>query len=150
MGRPKNRAKESPIKAPALNITLFSGATLSVGAIITFWQEAFSGLFGYEPAANPGAAAAIFASLVVAIGLIVAADLVARGVASSRVSDSASTPKGWKATLVKSGADDTGYTVAAARVASAGIEFLVVKDGESPSWRTAGTADGEIKLQIHS
>lgn len=147
MTSPKNRAKDGPIKSPALNITLFSGATLSIGALITRWQGLFEQLFGYQPEDNPGAAAAIFASLVVAIGLIVAGDLLARGLASSRVGDTAVIPTGLTATLVKAGADEAGYAVVGARATGAGTEFLVVKQGEAPTWRRAGDQTGNVKLQ---
>lgn len=145
-----NRGKGGPIKWPALNLTLISGATLSVGAILTFWHEAFKALFGYLPKEHPGAAAAIFVSLVFAIGLIFAADLIARGVASSKVGDAAAMPNGWKATLVLDGPDEVGFAVAAVRSAGGAAEFLVVKEGKDASWHAAGAETGDIKLELPS
>jgi hypothetical protein len=149
MTKPKDRAKQgSPIKAPALNITLFSGVTLSLGAVLTRWQGLFEELFGYKQAENPGAAAAIFASLVLAIGLIVAGDLLARGIASSRVGDTATVPMGWSATLVTTGADETGYSVAAVRATAGGAEYLVVRSEREPIWTIPGDSPGQIKLHL--
>jgi hypothetical protein len=141
----KNRSKDAPIKAPALNVTLFSGAVLSLGTIVTYWTDFFDQLFGYSPKENPGPAAAIFAALVLAMGFIVAADLIARGVASSRTSDTTAMPHGWTAALVQTGADLEDCAVAAVRVTSAGPEYFIV-NGEERSWRTPGTTAGQIKL----
>lgn len=146
LDRLRSRGKDGPVKAPALNITLISGGTIALGTILTRFSGLFEEVFGFKPADNPGPAAGVFAALVIAIGLIVAADLIARGVASSRPSDTAQVPEGWTAAIIQPGRDDTGYSVAAARVTSAGLEFFITKDGASPSWRTVGDKDGDIVL----
>lgn len=142
----KQRAKDGAIKSPALNITLISGGTIAVGTIITRFPGVFEDMLGFKPVDHPGPAAAVLVSLVAAIGVIVAGDLIARGLASSRVSEAAEMPEGLTASIVKTGADDPGYTVAAAQVTSAGLEFFVVKEGATPSWRRVGTEDGCIRL----
>jgi hypothetical protein len=143
----KDRAKDGPIKWPAMNLTLISGTTISIGALLALWHDSFDGLFGYKPADHPGAAAAIFAALVVAVALIFAADLIARGIAASKVSRATTMPSGWTATLVAKESDEEGYAVAAVRTTSSGPEFFVLKEGKPASWRTAGTSNGDIKLK---
>jgi hypothetical protein len=143
----KDRAKDGPIKWPAMNLTLISGGTISIGALLTLWHDSFYELFGYNPADHPGAAAAIFAALVVAIALIFAADLLARGIASSKVGRATTMPSGWTATLIAKESDEEGYAVAAVRTTSSGPEFFVLKDGKPASWRTPGTKAGEVKLK---
>jgi hypothetical protein len=143
----KDRAKDGPIKWPAMNLTLISGTTISVGLVLTAWQGIFDEFFGFKPADQPGAAAAIFAALVAAIALIFAADLIARGIASSKASRATTMPSGWTATLILDGSDEEGYAVAAVRATNAGPEFFVVKDGKPASWRTLGTGSGNVKLK---
>jgi len=146
----KNRAKGGPIKWPALNITLFSGLTLSIGAILTAWHEAFNSVFGYKPQDHPGPAAAIFVGLVISIGLIVAADLLTRGIASSNPGDSAKISDGWKATLVTATADEADYSAAAMRIGPGGPEVLIVKSDKGSSWRALGTSVGDVRLTAPS
>ncbi len=141
------RASGGPIKWPAMNLTLISGTTISIGAILTVWHKSFKEVFGYAPMDHPGASAAIFAALVVALGLIFAADLLARGIASSKVGSVVVMSAGWKAKIIASGPDDEGYEVAAARTTGSGLEYFVVKAGKSGSWRSPGTENGKVELQ---
>lgn len=142
----RNRAKGGPIKWPALNLTLYSGAVLSVGAILSFWHEAFEALFGYKPEENPGPAAAIFVSLVLAVALIYAADLLTRGIASSNPGQAAPLPKGWQATVVKDGQDEAGYSAGAVRVAAGGLQVLIVKGDQPAEWHALGSSNGTVNL----
>ncbi|HEV2790079.1 MAG TPA: hypothetical protein VGV69_02110 [Solirubrobacterales bacterium] len=142
----KNRAKDGPIKWPAMNLTLASGATLSIGALLTLWHDSFETIFGYKPEDHPETAAAIFISFVLAIALIYAADLLARGIASSKTGDSAALPKGLKATLIKPGEDERGYSAAAIRVSAAGPEVLIVKADQAAEWRQLGGEEGMVTL----
>jgi hypothetical protein len=143
----KGRAKDGPIKWPAMNLTLISGTTISVGAVLAGWDNSFQDVFGYKQEENPGAAAAIFVSLVIAVALIFAADLIARGIASSKAGRTTSMPIGWTATLILDGSDEEGYAVAAVRTTNAGPEFFVVKDGKPASWRTLGTGSGNVRVK---
>jgi hypothetical protein len=148
MGSLKQRASGGPIKWPAMNLTLISGTTISIGAILTVWHESFKKVFGYAPMDHPGASAAIFAALVIALGLIFAADMLARGIASSKVGSVVAMPDGWKATVIASGEDEKECDVAAARTTAAGLEYFVIakKDG-SGTWRDPGTKAGQVTLQ---
>ena len=141
----RNRAKDGPIKMGALNATLLTGTAISIGSILTYWTDFYEKIFGYKPEENPGAAAAIFAALAIAFGLIIGADLLARGIGSSRTSDTGPMPDSWTATLVTSAEDVGGYTAVAVRVTAGGPEYYVVKDKEG-GWRQPGSAVGNIKL----
>jgi hypothetical protein len=142
----RNRAKGGPIKWPALNLTLYSGAVLSLGAILTLWHDAFESLFGYKPEENPGPAAAIFISLVLAVALIYAADLLTRGIASSNPGQVAPLPKGWQATVIKDGQDETGYSAGAVRVAAGGLQVLLVKPDQPAEWHQLGSNNGMVHI----
>ena len=141
----KNRAKNGPIKMGALNATLLTGTVISIGSILTYWTDFYEKIFGYKPEENPGAAAAIFAALAIAFGLIIGADLLARGIGSSRTSDTGPMPDGWTAVVVTSGEDEGGYAAVAIRITAGGPEYYVVKE-KAGSWRQPGSAVGNIKL----
>ncbi|MGN6215429.1 MAG: hypothetical protein ACTHN7_00505 [Solirubrobacterales bacterium] len=142
----KNRAKDGPIKWPALNLTLYSGATLSVGAILSLWGGIFKQFFGYSPQDHPGASAAIFAALVGAIALIFAADLLTRGIAASHPGDSAPLPEAIKVQLNQAGSEPVYYRAVAIRIASNGPEALILKEDTDPTWHPLGSDTNQVKL----
>lgn len=137
---PRNRAVDvSPVKAPAMNITLGTAGTLSLAAVLTTWKNAFEFLFG--TGAGDGTRAAVLIATIAAIVLIASADMFARAIAARQdARHIVPWAKGWTATIVKPGEDQSGYLVAAMRVRASSpddIEYLLVKEGESNSWERA-------------
>jgi hypothetical protein len=136
----RNRAADvSPVKAPAMNITLGSAGVLSLAAVLTTWKDAFDFLFGAD--ARDGIRAAILIATIGAIVLIASADMFARSIAA-RQDPWHVVPwaKGWTATIVRPGEDETGWLVAGMRVRSSSpedVEYLLVKEGEANSWERA-------------
>ena len=126
----------SPVKAPAMNITLGSTGVLALAAVLTTWKEAFDYLFGTE--ASDGIRATI---LVAAIVVVVAADMFSRSIAA-RQDETHVVPwaKGWKATVIGTGEDKTDFLAAGMRVRASSpedVEYLLVKTGEAPAWERA-------------
>jgi hypothetical protein len=104
----RNRAVDvSPVKAPAMNITLGSAGVLSLAAVLTVWKDAFEFLFG--TAARDGIRAAILIATIAAIVLVASADMFARAIAA-RQDPWHIVPwaKGWTATIIQAGRGRNG------------------------------------------
>jgi hypothetical protein len=138
----KNRAIDrAAIKAPALNISLGSIGVLSLATALTAWKNGFEFLFERS---TPGVRAAVLIATLGVIAIIVAADMLARAIATRKDSmHVVPMGKGWTASIVQAGADDPGYTVAAVRAGATGTECLLVKAGQAPTWH----ASDKIALQ---
>jgi hypothetical protein len=136
----RNRAVDvSPVKAPAMNITLGSAGVLSLAAVLTVWKDAFEFLFGAD--ARPGIRAAILIATIAAIVLIASSDMFARAIAT-RQDPWHVVPwaKGWTATIIGPGEDETGFIVAGMRVRASSpedVEYLLAKEGEATRWEGA-------------
>jgi hypothetical protein len=135
------------IKAPSMNITLGSATVLSLAAALTAWKESFDFIFGEEEKVPFGVREGVLIATIAAVVLIVAADMLARAIAA-RGDATHIVPwgKDWKATRTNGGAQENGFLVAGMRVGTANpdaVEYLLVKEGESPSWRRAS----EVVLQ---
>lgn len=125
----------SPIKAPAMNITLGSVGVLALGTALTTWQQAFESVFGDT---SDGIRRDVMIATIAAIVVIAATDMFARAIAS-RGDHKFVVPwgKGWTASVANSGLDDAGYLVAGVRARSSApedMEYLLVKADEAPKW----------------
>ncbi len=133
------KIERSPIKAPAMNITLGTAGALSLGATLTVWKDAFEFLFGDN--APYGTRAAVLIATIAAIVLLAAADMLARAIATRRdVRHVMAMGQGWTASIHKPEADESGFTVAAVRAsdaASSDPEYLLIKAGTAPAWHPA-------------
>jgi hypothetical protein len=130
----------SPIKAPAMNITLGSIGVLSLATVLTVWKEAFEYLFGN---AALGIRRDVLIATMAAIVTIAAVDMLARAIASRNDNEHV-VPwgGGWTASIAQAGLDKQGYVVAGLRArasAPESIEYLLVKDGEAPLWHSAAS-----------
>ena len=136
----QRQVAQSPIKAPAMNITLGTAGVLSLGAVLTAWKDAFEYIFGAN--VSNGVRAAVLIAVIAAVVVIAAVDMLARAIATRRDPHHVLTlGEGWTASVQKEGADETGFTVAAARVGDAPseAEYLLLKDGKAPTWHRATT-----------
>lgn len=134
MAKLRDRAiAESPIKAPAMNITLGSVGVLSLGTALTAWDEAFRFIFGDQ--STPTIRAAVLIATLAGIAIVVSADMLSRAMAV-RVTDRQVVPagRGWSASVARTGTDEAGFAVAALRAGTDGVEYLLVKDGTAPAW----------------
>ena len=131
----KDRAIErSPIKAPAMNISLGTIGVLSLGTVLTAWKQGFEFLFDTS---TPGVRAAVLIATIAAIAVVASVDMLARALAVRIDHSSVLTlGRGWPGTVVKPGPDEDGYSIVALRAGAGGTEYLLVKDGEGPQWRT--------------
>lgn len=135
-----NRAvKRSPIKAPAMNITLGTGGVLSLGAALTTWKESFEFLFEVPP--TDAIRAQVLIATIAAIVVVAAADMFSRAI-SARQDPHHVLPwgAGWTAAISQPEADDPGYIVAGMRTRASqpdAVEYLLVKAGSAPVWKRA-------------
>ena len=135
----RDRALErSPIKAPAMNISLGTIGVLSLGTVLSTWKEAFEFVFG--DATTPNIRAAVLIATIAGIAVVASVDMLARAL-SVRIDHSnvLTFAKGWPSTLVKAGPDEDGFAIVAVRAGDSGAEYLLVKDGEGPQWHREDT-----------
>ena len=123
----------SPIKAPAMNITLGSVGVLSLSTALTAWDEGFRFIFGDQSA--PGIRATVLVATLAGIAVVVSVDMLSRALAV-RGDDRQVVPagRGWTASVKRDGTAPEEFQVAALRSGSDGVEYLLLKSGEVPAW----------------
>jgi hypothetical protein len=138
-------AEQAPIKSPATNVAMGSIFIAALTGVGLSFNDVFKNVFGVTPGESPTTARAVFIAVVVALAVVLAADLIARAIASrpADLTNLAPMPEGWKASVTTAGADETGYIVAAQRISASGLEYLLVKEGKAPAWKT----QAQITLQ---
>ncbi len=138
----RNRAVQvSPIKAPAMNITLGTAGVLSLAAVLTAWKKGFEFIFGDSGDVPFGVREGVLIATIAAIVVVAAADMLARAIAARRdTTHVVPWSKGWKATWTKPEPSEGDFIVAGMRVAASNpdkVEYLLVKEDQAPSWRVA-------------
>jgi hypothetical protein len=129
--------ERSPVKAPAFNVTLGTVGVLSLGTVLVVWREGFEYLFFGQEGVSPAVRASVLIATIAAIVVVVSVDMLARAIAvRGEVQHVVAMPRGWTASVVKDGAVEAGYLVAAVRAGDNGSEVLLVRDGEAPTWHS--------------
>jgi hypothetical protein len=146
-----DRAADVPeaIKAPATNLTIYSGIAAGAATFVAAFNKTFDSIFGDDAGAN--IKAAVLIAIIVAWALVAVADIFARAISKAATEAATAPATASAAGTVDStglialpkipakkteGEDETGYVAIALDPKAAGGKgsLLLVKEGKAPEW----------------
>jgi hypothetical protein len=138
-----DRARDTAvIRAPITNLTIGASVTAFVASALVLWDDAYEKFFGFKPEQHPGVARAVIIAIIAAVTLMWIADVLAP---RDRIR-----ADGF-ALCTGAGRLDCRHRPSRPRqeglhrrrdpVTQGGAEFLLVKDGDAPEWKSLSAID---------